>query len=123
VIRGQVTARKQAVVPLTLVDATGLLVDVQATVDTGFTGSLTLPPDLVTAMQLQYGRSSFVLLGDGSTVEISLHTATVLWDGTHRQIAILATEGTPLVGMSLLDGYQLFVDVVAGGEVRIEQRP
>jgi clan AA aspartic protease len=123
VIQGQVNTRKQAVVPLPVVDATGLLVDVEATVDTGFTGYLTLPPDLVAAMQLPYGRSGVVVLGNGTTVEVSSYTATVVWDGMDRQIAVLATEGVAMIGMSLLEGYHLFVDVIAGGGVRIEQRP
>jgi clan AA aspartic protease len=123
VIQGQVTAGKQAVIPLVLVDSTGLLVDIQATIDTGFTGNLTLPPDLIKAMQLPYGRTSAILLGDGSTVDVDTHTATVVWDGIHRQIAVLATEGMPMVGMTLLQGFDLFVSVVPGGEVRIEPRP
>jgi hypothetical protein len=33
------------------------------------------------------------------------------------------SECTPLVGMALLHGYHLFVEVVDGGEVLIQARP
>ena len=122
-IQGQVTAHKQAAVPLQLVDQSGLLVDLQAFVDTGFSGFLTLPLGLITVLQFPYDRSSRFTLGDNSEIEAHLYTGKLLWDGPEREVAVLAAEGTPLVGMSLLEGYRLFVDVIAGGEVRIEQRP
>lgn len=43
--------------------------------------------------------------------------------GQERDIEALVTEGGVLVGMLLLQGYHLFMDVVDGGEVRIQPRP
>lgn len=122
-IRGRVNAAKQAIITVVLVDQTGLLVDVEAAVDTGFSGYLILPPALIAAVQLPYDRTDSFTLGDNSIVRFDVHTAKVFWDGEERDIAVLAADGTPLVGMSLLEGSDLFVAVVPGGEVRIERRP
>jgi clan AA aspartic protease len=123
VIQGTVNTGKQAIITVLVVDQTGLLVDIEAAVDTGFSGYLILPPDLIAALQLAYDRTDSFTLGENSVVRFDVHTANVVWDGQERDIGVLASHGTPLAGMSLLEGYHLFVDVVAGGEVRIEQRP
>jgi predicted aspartyl protease len=65
----------------------------------------------------------FYELGDGNRVEFDIHRVKVLWDGQERDVEALVTGGGVLVGMSLLHGYHLFVDVVDGGEVRIKARP
>ena len=122
-IQGTVNAGKQAIITLQIVDQTGLLVDVEALVDTGFSGYPTLPPDLITVLQLPFDRTDSFTLGNNSVVRFDVHTATVVWDGQERIIGVLWSDGTPLVGMSLLEGYHLFMDVVPGGQVRIEQRP
>jgi predicted aspartyl protease len=54
---------------------------------------------------------------------LDVHLATVLWEGQHRDIAVLSAEGDVLGGMRLLLGHHLFIDVIDGGEVRIEPRP
>jgi hypothetical protein len=56
-------------------------------------------------------------------VEFDLYQAELIGDGGPRAVRVLAAEGMPLVGMSLLEGYHLSVDVVVGGEVRVERRP
>jgi predicted aspartyl protease len=56
-------------------------------------------------------------------VEFDLYPADVIWDAQERTVRVLAAEGMPLVGMSLLEGCHLFLDVIAGGKVRVERRP
>jgi clan AA aspartic protease len=123
VIQGTVNAGKQAMITVPVVDQTGLLVDVEAAVDTGFSGYLILPPDLIAVLQLAYDRTDSFTLGDNRVVRFDVHTARVIWDGQEKEISVLSSGGTSLVGMSLLEGYHLFVDVVVGGDVRIEPRP
>jgi clan AA aspartic protease len=122
-IRGQVNAFRQAVVPLQLISPTRQVENVEAVVDTGFDGFLSVSPDLVTRLQLPFMMTRFYELGDGSQVEFDIHRATVVWDGQEQDVEVLVTSGGVLVGMSLLHGYHLFVDAVDGGEVRIEPRP
>lgn len=121
-IRGQVNASRQAVIPLQLFGPDRQSETVEAVVDTGFDGSLTLSPELVTRLQLPFGMTRSYAMGDGRTVEIDVHRTTILWDGRERDVEAVVTTGGVLVGMSLLLGFHLFVDVTDGGEVRIQPR-
>jgi len=123
VITGQVNSRTEAVIPITIYDATGQTVVIDTVIDTGFSGYLTLPPATITALQLSYSSSCTFALGDNSQVNLDLYEATTIWDGTDKDILVLASEAHPLVGMSLLKGYHIFIDAIDGGEVRIEARP
>ncbi len=122
-ITGIVTAGAEAVVPITVVDAAGRGHSVRAAVDTGFTGYLTLPLDLIGALDLPWLGREQGILGDGSVGLFDLFTALVVWDGRERLVAVAAAETEPLIGMELLYGYELRVQVIAGGEVQIEPLP
>jgi clan AA aspartic protease len=122
-IRGQVNAAKQALIPLQLCGSERQTITVDAVVDTGFDGLLTLPPDLVARLGLPFGMTRSYELGDGGKVAFDIHRTTVLWDGQEREVEAIVTSGGALVGMAMLRGYRLFVDVVDGGEVLIEARP
>lgn len=49
-----------------------------------------------------------------------VHSVTVLWDSRPVVVDAYASDTTPLVGMRLLDQYDLYVQVRHGGHVRIE---
>src|SRR5947207_14643882 len=122
-MRGQVTPFDEAVVPLQVRAADGQVRNLRAVVDTGFTGYLTLPLAEVIALGLSLQQRQTYRLADNSTVEFDAYLGTVVWDGHDRDIAVLASEGEPLIGMRLLRGHHLFMDVVDGGDVVIEARP
>jgi clan AA aspartic protease len=122
-IRGQVNPFRQAVIPLQLSGPHGQIENVEAVVDTGFDGFLTVSPDLMNRLQLPFGMTRFYELGDGSSVEFDIHRTTVSWDGQERDVEALVTSGGVLIGMAMLHGFHLFVDVVDGGEVLIQPRP
>ena len=46
-----------------------------------------------------------------------------MWDGRPRRIAVDEASTAPLVGMALLDGYELNVQVRNGGSVSIKLLP
>ena len=73
-------------------------------------------------MQLPFRETRSYELGNGETVEFQVHAITVFWDGEPKEVSALVTDGGVLVGMSLMTGYTLFVDVIDGGEVRIAKR-
>ena len=52
-----------------------------------------------------------------------MYLAIVLWNGEERIVQALRTNGKPLVGMALLYGNRLILDVVTDGEVTIEALP
>jgi clan AA aspartic protease len=118
-ITGVVTQHREAIVRIGVQGGDGRNREVEAIIDTGFDGSLTLPPSLIIAMGLPWRRRGRVLLADGSEHVCDIFEGTVVWDGTRRRIPIDAAETVPLIGMSLLLGYELTIRVVDGGDVTI----
>ena len=119
-IEGLVNAAYEPVVPLTVRGPTGETREVDAVIDTGFNRFLTLPSTLVAELALPFIGVSRVVLANGSEETLDMHDVTVLWDGQSRDVDTFAADVTPLVGMSLLDGYALHVHVRDGGRVTIE---
>jgi clan AA aspartic protease len=95
-------------------------VAIEAIVDTGFTGFLSLPLADIQRLGLPYYGSEDGVLGDGSLCTFDMYSGRVIWDGEWRRVDINAAETTPLVGMSLLRGYRYQMDTVVGGRVVIE---
>jgi clan AA aspartic protease len=93
---------------------------VDALIDTGFTGFLTLPLSVITSLNLRlYGREEGTL-GDGSACIFDVYTGLVIWDGELQRIDVNASEAAPLIGMSLLYGSRIQLDAIEGGTVTIQ---
>ncbi len=122
-IHGVVRAGREATIRLQVQGTQGQETDVQAVLDTGFTGYLTLPTVVIQTLALALQGVRAAVLGDGSTVFLDIYRATALWDDQPRTIQVLAAEGSSLVGMALLHGYQITLQVVDGGTVTIEKLP
>jgi predicted aspartyl protease len=71
---------------------------------------------------LSFLTSRVYTLGDNSEVNFDIYLCVALLDGEERNCKVLASEAFPLVGMALLKGHRLVIDVIDGGEVRIERR-
>ena len=121
-IQGVVNASYEAVVTLPLQDPEGRTQDIEAVVDTGYSGFLTLPPVLIDDLGLPFAYMGQAFLANDAEVDFDVHYVTVLWDGQPRDIEADATGSTPLVGMLLLDGHSLTIEVENGGHVVIESR-
>jgi clan AA aspartic protease len=93
--------------------------EVEAVVDTGFDGGLTLPQDLVTELGLPFLMRGTAFLGDGSRSTFNAHEGTVLWDGRPRRVTVEVADTEPLVGMKLMRESELKIEVVEGGLVSI----
>lgn len=93
---------------------------IDAVIDTGFTGFLTLPLSVITNLNLRLYRPEAGTLGDGSTCIFDVYRGLVIWDGEFRRIDINASETAPLAGMSLLYGYRMQLDAIEGGTVTIQ---
>ena len=119
-IEGVVNAAYEAVVTLPLRGPDGRFREVDAVVDTGFNGFLTLPSSLVAELGLPYRGHSEAILADGSVAEFDVYGVTVSWDGSARHVSANAANSTPLLGMSLLDGHDLSIKVRNGGRVLIQ---
>lgn len=93
--------------------------EIEALVDTGFSGFLALSPGQIAELDLEWSRYESAELADGEVVVASLYEAESLWDGDWRTLEIAALGTTPLLGMQLLRNYRLLVDVVEGGQLTI----
>lgn len=118
-IRGTVTPDREIVVPIAIFGSDGASRTVDAVIDTGFTGLLTLPEDLILELGLSYSGRTSAKLADASRVVLRRYDATIDWFGTQRDVAVLAADGGPLAGMALLDDTRLTADVIEGGSVTI----
>ena len=121
-IQGVVNAAHEAVVTISLHDPEGQMRDIEAVVDTGYSGFLTLPPGLVDELGLPFAYIGQAFLANDDEVDFDVHYVTVLWDGQPRDIEADATGSTPLVGMLLLDRHNLSIEVETGGRVLIQAR-
>lgn len=120
-IVGAMNSQREAIVRLVVVGPDGQESQIEAVLDTGYTGSLTLPSALVTALRLPFRGRGSALLGDGSDSEFYIHEATVTWAGERRLTAIDVAETDPLLGIGLLLGNELTVQVIAGGPVALRK--
>jgi clan AA aspartic protease len=122
-IRGTVNAQGEAVVRLRVRGSSGTEQDVDAVIDTGFTASLTLPAATVASLGLVLQSGGRAGLGDGSVRQFEIHSAEVEWDGNWRPVLVWALGEEVLIGMRLLAGHALRIDVVPGGAVEIAPLP
>jgi clan AA aspartic protease len=118
-IFGKIDERYEATLRLVVGNTEDKRTAIDAIVDTGFTGFLSLPLETIHELGLRYYGSEEGLLGDGSLCTFDIYTGMVIWDGQRRRIEINAAETTPLVGMSLLKGYRYQMDTIVGETVTI----
>jgi clan AA aspartic protease len=96
---------------------------VEAVIDTGYTASLTLPPASIRALGLRWRSVDRFQLADGTVVVFDVYEAKVEWDGKLRQILVDEAGSDPLVGMRLLKGHELRMQVRYRGKVTIKRLP
>jgi len=118
-IVGIVRAR-EALIRLRVRGLGGRQEEIEAVVDSGYTGWLTLPPTMVSALRLRWLTVSRGVLADGSTSEFDVYQAKVVWDARIREVFVDVFDAIPLVGMSLLRGYEYKMQVRERGKVTIK---
>src|SRR5260370_35899240 len=119
-INGVVNAHLEATIRLTLRGPNGQIRRVNAVVDTGFDGSLSLPPGVIAHLGLAWDRRGTAILADGSVSVFDIFSGTVVWDGRKRTIPIDEADATPLVGTALLADFGLKAKFRARGQVTIK---
>jgi clan AA aspartic protease len=119
-IHGVVSRNREATISLVVVNENRQTKLITAVIDTGYTGFLSLPSEIITELNLSWTGIDRGTLGDGSEVTFEVYAAKVIWDGEYRDIPINEAETDPLVGISLLYGYDLHIQTVEGGNVTIK---
>jgi clan AA aspartic protease len=119
-IVGHVNSRREAIIQLAVLGDSNQPQGIKAIIDTGYTGFLTLPSAIITTLELTWFMQEEGFLGDGSLCMFNVFEASVIWDGQVKPIEINESETDPLVGMSLLEDYELNIQGFAGGVVTIK---
>lgn len=118
-MKGQVTTELEALLPLVVFGSDRVEVEVQAVLDTGFNGFVALPPAVIESLHLTSAGAMRAVLANGDEVVLERYLASVRWDGVERQADVLEVHGGPLIGMLLMEGHRLEIDVRPGGGVSV----
>lgn len=119
-ILGKFNAQIEPVISLNIIGKNHQ-VKIEAIIDTGFSGNLTLPRDLINDLSLDWRSRGVSILGDGSESVFDLYFGVIEWDGQLKNIVIDCVNTAPLVGMRLLNGYELTMQVVPNGNVQLQR--
>jgi len=113
---GRVDADGRAFLRVPLAATTrGPRTEIEAWVDTAFTGGLTLLHSLAAALGLAAGVSADAILADGSPVVLESFVCYLDWFGETYRTQAVSTDATyPLLGTQLLAGRRLVIDYAAG---------
>jgi clan AA aspartic protease len=122
-MQGTVNSKLSAIIELKLQDRNGQEKIIEATIDTGFNGYLTLPSHIIENLAcVGLGRNR-AILADGTEVVFDIYEVTLQWENQLKQVEVNVVDCTPLLGMALLENYQLQISVVVGGNVLILPLP
>ena len=117
---GNVNSRREAIIQLAVLGENNQRQGIKAVIDTGYTGFLTLPSALIAKLGLTWFMQEEGTLGDGSLCMFNVFEASIIWNGQIRAVEINESEAEPLVGMGLLEGYELNIQGLASGTVTIK---
>ena len=87
-ILGEVNTAYEAVVTIPLQDPQGRTRDIEAMVDSGYSGFLTLPPGLVGELGLPFAYMGQAFLANDAEVDFNVHYVALLRDGERRDIEV-----------------------------------
>lgn len=118
-MKGFVHEGLEPLLSLNLMFESGLLVEFTATADTGFTGTLTLPPTAIRDLGVLSEGSTLAVLADGSVIECEVYRGGVIWHDNPIEIDIDETDAPPLLGMELMQGSRLRMDIIPNGEFEL----
>jgi predicted aspartyl protease len=78
---------------------------------------------LVAALGLRWKSFGRGILADGSECLFDVYVAKVVWDGKERRVLADEADTDPLVGMKLLSGYELRMQIRSRGKITIKRLP
>ena len=94
--------------------------EVEAVIDTGFSGWLTLPAAAVREMNLPAYRIQQMRIANNRTILMTTFRAVAQWQGRQIDILVYQTENPrPLLGTAMLEHCRLTVDMQEGGPVSV----
>ena len=122
-IHGAVNWNREAVLKLRVSEPGMSGREFEAVIDTGYDGYLSLPRTIISALRLPWVRRGRAVLADGTEIDCEVYRAEIVWDGTQTPILVDEADTDPLIGMNLLNGFELKVQVRPRGKVTIKRLP
>jgi clan AA aspartic protease len=95
---------------------------VEAVVDTGSSGWLTLRKATIDRLELPRTGSVCAMIADGTVATFDTYEVELIWNGRSKLIDIEQADTMPMIGMALLKECKLQIEVWLGGSVRISPR-
>ena len=92
------------------------------TIDTGFSGELTLPQDVIERLNLLRDEDGVpYVLADGTLRVMPRYIGRAQWHGQIKEVNVIDNGSEALLGMQLLAGSNLNFDAAPGGAVIIAE--
>ena len=111
---------RQAWLTVEILSNGGQPLPAEVVLDTGFEGELALLIPVIRQLGLREYDYGFGEQSDGSFTRVAIYRATILWDGQWHQVEVIESGSEPLLGMELLLGSRVTMDVREGGPVTID---
>jgi len=120
-INGMFSSKLEPTLEIVAVGVDQVEVKIVTTIDTGFNGALSLPFNLIQDLRWPNGRVADTVLADGGKRQMDVYRGIVLWNGTPRIVDVFSAETKPLLGLMLLEGHLMTMDIRRGGDIVIQE--
>ncbi len=121
-IHGTVYGR-EATIPLEFFGPLGNSAILTVAIDTGYTGVLLLPQNIIATLGLTLNGSRQVRLADGTVIALETFDVEVRWHDQVISVIASKIDSEPLLGMSMLSNNRLTMEVRNNGAVTVEELP
>ena len=111
----------EAVAPVPVMGRNGQFQTIEFVLDTGFDGFLALPAELIQRLGLERDDSIDIVFANGQSELCNTWYCRILWHDQPRDIVAFESRGEALLGMALLEGSQVNIQVRIDGAVAIEE--
>ncbi len=95
--------------------------EVEALMDSGFSGEFALPMSVVEDLGLEYAQGHIVVLADGSYHHVETFKGSVFFADEWHDVLVYSTGGGPAVGMRLLRGAKISFEAIPEGSIDWER--
>lgn len=115
-MHGLVNVNYEAVLRLAIASQ-GQTHHIDAAINTGYRGFLSLPPHIVNHLALPYLGETQDIFSHDAQFSAPTYQAKILWDSRYREVPVHQINTSPFVGISLLKGYNLQLQIIENGIV------
>ena len=122
-LTGQITAKLKPTLTLSVQGFAGDLSNKDFLIDTGCNLELVLPAVEIAVLGWPLVEYAQITQADGTSVDIDLHAGILIMGDLARPILAAALGTQPIIGMELLQGWQLCLDIIAPNEGEIRLQP